>query len=168
MSKPDIASLFLSMPERFQANGFAEYVRSLLASGDTQKASTFFHTLYGVEGYDLSKAAVGQFLIAGYVDNGQCDAALEVYELLEKLSSEDGILIIRAKSLLKLVKCLLPVRLEMAITLWERIEEKNPPLESLWAMSKIGMEILKIAIHNNDMTARKRVYRYLYPENEEC
>jgi len=40
-------------------------------------------------------------------------------------------------------------------------------LESLWAMSKIGIEILKIAINNNDMIARKRVYKYLYPDNEE-
>ena len=130
------------MPERFQAQGFAKYVRSLLASGDTHNVSTFFHASYGVEGHDFSKATVGQLLIAGYVDNGKCNAALEVYELLEKLNFDDEILTIRAKCLMRLVKCLLPEHLEIALSLWEKIEEKNPPLGSLWAMSNIGCQQL--------------------------
>ena len=166
MSKPDLNRLFLSLPERSQAQGFVEHTKNLLAAGETLKARQFFNALYAVEGYDYSKASVGQYLIDGYVDRGECDAALKIYTLLEKLNTGDEILTIRTNCLLSLVDCLLPSQMHTAIHLWEMIEKDDPPVESLWALSNIGTAMLKIAISNDDIAVRQRVYKYLYPENE--
>ena len=166
MNKADITSLYASMPERQQAQGVIAHVKNLISSGNTRKAREFFDEFNLIEGHDYAKAVIGKMLISAYGKCGETDAAIGLYELLENLPSEDDVSYTVATALLTLASILLPERLNIALTFWERLAKRELPLEALWAMSKTGIKILKIAISNEDKDTQKRVYRYLYPDAE--
>ncbi len=166
MRKPSLASIYAMMTERQQAQGFAEHVKALIADGSVEKAGAFFNALCQVEGCDYAKTAVGSELLSGYLATGELEPAIATYRYMEALHADDEILRIRANALLALVPCLLPDQDELALNLWERLVDSEPPLESLYAVAKVGIEILKLALASGDEETRDRIYRRLYPDRD--
>ncbi len=85
---------------------------------------------------------------------------------MEALHEDDETMRIRANALLVLAPCLLPDQTDLVLYLWERLVESDPPIESLYAVTTVGVEILKVALARGDVKTRDIVSHHLYPDSD--